>query len=81
LELEVDHDKILSGEQKYDTGPRLKSNISRLFYAKWKLLDIHLHPNICKTMDQLMDATYSKIYQHPFGNFETNLTYIDRVCW
>lgn len=85
LTLGINHDAILNSNEKSDGKSRLKSPVSRLFYAKWKLLDIHLHPNVCQAMDELLRATYSSGatpgFIHPFGPSTTNLCYVDRVCW
>ena len=82
LELGIDHNKVLMGEQKLDEGPRLKSAASKIRYSKWKM-DICLHDNIYHTMKQLILATYGgeKGFEHPFGRFDDILALIDRVCW
>lgn len=84
LEHGIDHDKVLSGEQILEEGPRLKGIASRIFYNKWKI-DVCLHENVYGNMKKLMDATYltDKIagFENPFGHSDDILSYIDRVCW
>jgi len=87
--LGVDHDKVLTGEETVEDGPRIKSKAARIFYAKWKLLDIQLNPRVWETAKDLLTATYSTGktpgFEHPFGKVieepESMLCYIDRVCW
>ena len=80
----IDHDKVLSGEQILDEGPRLKSTASKIFYSKWKM-DVHLNEKVYRCMKQLMEATYQtdgiKGFEHPFGLSSDILACIDRVCW
>lgn len=83
LSYDIDHDKVLAGEQQVD-DVRIKGKASRIFYNKWKL-DVHLHPKIYNYVKDLMHHTYEtgkkSGYEHPFGKFTDILPYIDRVCW
>lgn len=82
--LGIDHDAILAGEKIPDTGPRIKSPISRIFYPKWKLLNIHLHPKLTTLAEDLLVKTFGrkeKNFEHPYEEFSSILAYVDRVCW
>ena len=89
LHFNIDHTSIINQEAKSKDlikfyEPRLKSPASRIFYSKWKLLDVHLHNNVIKNMNTLLNATYnsnSKDFQHPFGKFNKSLCYVDRICY
>lgn len=84
MKIGIDHHKILSGESEVDQAPRIKSNVSRLFYAKWKLLDVQLHPNVVQAASELLDATFGSddpLFRHPYGRFDGITAYNDRVCW
>ena len=84
LTLGIDHDKVLSGEQKLDDGVRIKGKPSRIFYNKWKM-DVHLNDKVYNYVKNLMTHTYSsgkkKGYEHPMGYSNDVLAYIDRICW
>jgi len=81
----IDHHRILAKEVDYCEGPRIKSSVARIYYSKWKLIDVMLHPKVCSTFDAIMQATYrtNEIphFMHPYGRSENNLLFIDRVCW
>jgi hypothetical protein len=83
--LGIDHDKILRREVVHQEGPRIKSKVARIFYAKWKLLDVMMHPLVCRAFDEIMEATYRTNevvnFTHPFGKSTNNHVFIDRVCW
>lgn len=82
--LGIDHDAVLAGKAAIP-GYRIKSPVSRIFYPKWKLLDIHLDSRVSTLATDLLVATYGsgvdKNFSHPFGSFSSVLVYIDRVCW
>lgn len=82
--LGIDHDAILAGKET-DTGPRIKSPVSRIFYPKWKFLDIHLHPNLTMLAKDLLLKTYGSgedpDFIHPYGKFSDIRAYVDRICW
>lgn len=84
LSMDIDHDKVLSGEQILTDGVRIKGRPSNIFYNKWKM-DVHLHENVYSCMKQLMQHTYftgrKQGYEHPFGTFDDILPFIDRICW
>ncbi len=81
----INHNKILSREMEHTEGPRIKSKVARIFYAKWKLLDVMLHPNVCRAFEEIMQATYQSNqitnFTHPFGASTRNYVFVDRVCW
>eukprot|EP00050_Salpingoeca_kvevrii_P010587 m.9232 g.9232 ORF g.9232 m.9232 type:complete len:296 (+) comp2951_c0_seq1:190-1077(+) len=63
---------------------RLKSSAGSMFYGRWKLLDVHLHPNVVRAQEQLLASTYGQQidgFSHPFGNFGHALAYVDRVAF
>jgi len=80
----IDHEKILSGENTMDNNSRIKSDVSKIFYNKWKL-DTHLDPRVYAITKKLLMKTYgddtNDAFQHPYGNFNDILCYIDRVCY
>ncbi len=82
--LGIDHDEVLAGNATIP-GHRIKSPVSRIFYPKWKLLDVHLNPKVSNLASDLLVATYGSgvdtDFAHPFGPFSSVFSYIDRVCW
>lgn len=85
----INHHAILEGKEEIKDGIRIKSPISRIFYAKWKL-NCHLNPKVLKIADELMSHTYNAPinirnelgFNHPFKIQNSKvLAYIDRVCW
>jgi hypothetical protein len=67
------------------SGARLKSAASSLFYPRWKVLDIQLHPKVVACMQGLMAETYlsqPSAYPNPFHVLSNRLyPFIDRVCY
>lgn len=79
----IDHDKVLNGEQKLNEDGRIKGSPSKIFYGKWKI-DVHLHDRVYAYVRALMEETYfmnTPPYNHPFGETNDILPYIDRICW
>lgn len=82
--LGIDHDAVLSG---LASAPeiRIKSPVSRIFYPRWKLIDVHLNPKLIRLAQDLLVQTYGSDkdpnFQHPFGPFTDIRAYIDRVCY
>lgn len=80
----IDHEKILSGEVQMDNNARIKSDVSRIFYNKWKL-DAHLDKKVYEITKKLLLKTYgddaNEVFTHPYGKFDDILCYIDRVCY
>ena len=74
------------GSENWGTlGHRLKGPANTIYYAKWKLLDIHLHPRTIQCYDELLAATYGPSnvpdFEHPYGPCEFAFAYPDRVCY
>jgi hypothetical protein len=68
-----------------EIGARLKGPGMYIYYARWKLLNIHLHPNVTSVYEQLLTQTYGSgvepNFEHPFGECTNHLTMVDRVCY
>jgi ectoine hydroxylase-related dioxygenase (phytanoyl-CoA dioxygenase family) len=82
-ELGMNHEKLLSGQESTQSGPRLKSDVATIFYPKWKL-DAHMDARLYACAHQLLTQTYgckAEDFDHPFESFDQILTYIDRVCY
>jgi hypothetical protein len=93
----VDHERLLNGEQSGDTvGVRLKSPAAHFFFARHKLLNVHLHPRVVHLARQLLLATFggadpavaalrddadAPLFAHPFGAFDAIGALADRVCY
>lgn len=80
----IDHDKILSGEDIMDGNIRIKSDVSKIFYSKWKM-DAHLDKKVYEITKELLLKTYgdstNNIFNHIYGEFDDILCYVDRVCY
>lgn len=72
----IDHDKILSGEIKPSNDIRIKSDVSNIFYAKFKI-KLQLRDAIYQTWKHAMSALVNDNY--PIG--DNVLPYIDRICY
>lgn len=83
--LGMTHEMILAGRDTPQAGPRIKSPVSRIFYSDWKLLQVHLHPRVCRLAEQLLVRTFGSgqdpDFTHPFGPFDHVRAYIDRICY
>lgn len=93
----VDHERLLGGEQSGDgVGVRLKSPAAHFFFARHKLLNVHLHPRVVHLARQLLLATFggadpavaamrddadAPLFAHPFGAFDAIGALADRVCY
>jgi hypothetical protein len=93
----VDHERLLNGEQSGDgVGVRLKSPAAHFFFARHKLLNVHLHPRVVHLARQLLLATFggtdpavaavrddadAPLFAHPFGAFDAIGALADRVCY
>src|SRR5689334_17597098 len=70
LTLGIDHDAVLSLKSTIPPH-RIKSPVSRIFYPKWKLLDVHLDPKVSELAQELLCRTYGDAtndnFPHPFG--------------
>lgn len=97
-EEEVDHARACLHEDIYrltgvrhgdenwaDIGSRLKGPGMYIYYAKWKLLNIHLHPKVTASYEQLLSDTYGPGnvhgFEHPFEACHNHLAMVDRVCY
>ena len=80
----IDHEKVLSGEANMIGNARIKSDISRIFYNKWKI-DAHLDKKVYEITKKLLMKTYgddnNDNFKHIYGKFNDILCYIDRVCY
>ena len=72
----IDHDKIINFEESAPNNIRIKSDISNIFYSKFKM-DIHLSESAYKIWKCVMET----IDEFPFGTHSDVLPYIDRICW
>jgi hypothetical protein len=78
------HEKILSGEYEMTGGPRIKSDISKIFYNRWKFLGVQLNPKVVNLMGKLLIETYGKKikdFDHPYEKFDDVLVLAERVCY
>lgn len=82
--MDINHHNVLNGIDLPPQEFRIKSNISNIFYQKWKL-DICLSNKIYNMYKSLMDATFSsgktEGFAHPLGMSNDILPYIDRICY
>jgi ectoine hydroxylase-related dioxygenase (phytanoyl-CoA dioxygenase family) len=82
--IDIDHEKILSGETKPSPDVRIKAKPSRIFYNKWKI-DAHTNPKVYRCIKALMNRTFSTGvcpgFEHPMGESTDILAYIDRICY
>ena len=54
----IDHQAILHGQKNPPQECAIKSPVSDFFYMRWKLLDIHLNPQVVDTMHDLLKSTF-----------------------
>jgi len=72
----IDHDKIINFENAPPNDVRIKSDVSNIFYSKFKM-DIH----VCEKAYNIWKTAMSCIDETPFGSFSDIMPYIDRICW
>jgi len=72
----IDHEKILNFENPPPNDVRIKSEVSNIFYSKFKM-DIH----ICEKAYNIWKNAMTCIDELPFGKYTDILPYIDRICW
>ena len=82
--LGIDHEAVLAKTGSVP-GVRIKSPVSRIFYSKWKLVDVHLNERLSNLARDLLVNTYGSgsdpDFSHPFGPFSDIYAYVDRVCY
>ncbi len=82
--LGIDHSAVIDGTASPPLH-RIKSPVSRIFYPGWKLLDVHMHPNVSGLAKELLCKTYGSaedpLFAHPFAPFQDIHAYVDRICW
>lgn len=73
----INHDNIINGLEEVPTDCRIKSEISNIFYAKWKI-DLQINEQMYLIWKELINQTITEL---PFGPHNDILPYIDRICW
>ena len=77
LKYDINHNNILNGIDKPPVDIRKKSNVSNMFYAKFKF-DLQINERMYSTWKTLMN-TVTKEY--PLGYHDDVIPYFDRVCY
>ncbi len=84
LEHGIDHQSVLNGTTDAPKNVRIKSDVARIFYNKWKI-DAHLDQRVYDIMKYLHDNTFAdgktKNFEHQMGTSTDILAYIDRICY
>lgn len=75
--LGINHDQIINFVDKPPEDTRIKSSVSNIFYAKFKL-DIQINESMYLIWKELIEKT---IVDFPLGKHNDVLPYIDRICW
>lgn len=82
--MNINHNNILIGTEQPPNEIRNKSDVANIFYSEWKL-DICLNEKIYNIYKLLMDATFGPGnidgFEHPLGESNNILPYIDRICY
>ena len=73
----IDHDNIINFIDPPPENSRIKSNVSNIFYSKFKL-DIQINEQMYLIWKELIEKT---IYEYPLGSHDDVIPYIDRICW
>lgn len=73
----IDHDMIINFINPPPENARIKSNVSNIFYSKFKL-DIQINEQMYLIWKELMEKT---IDEFPLGPHNDVIPYIDRICW
>jgi ectoine hydroxylase-related dioxygenase (phytanoyl-CoA dioxygenase family) len=89
LKYDINHDSIFSGNyDDINNNVRKKSNVSKIFYEKWKF-DATINQNMYLTFKDLLLKTFGSknsdemkiFFDNEIGVFDDVLPYIDRVCY
>jgi ectoine hydroxylase-related dioxygenase (phytanoyl-CoA dioxygenase family) len=73
----IDHDRIINWVDSPPDNARIKSDVSNLFYSKFKL-DIQINESMYLIWKELMSKV---VDEFPLGQHTDVIPYIDRVCY
>ena len=77
LKYNVNHENIINGIDDPNNTVRIKSEISNIFYAHFKL-NLHVNEIMYETWKELINNV---INEYPLGHHDDIMPYIDRICW